>query len=413
MKKSTFWLIITLGFVSLPLISNNSWAIANFARKYGVDCSVCHTVIPKLTATGFRFRAAGFRMPEELGEESKEEFKLKDYFSARIQARYDLKQTKVGSDSTTANQITFKEFTFYPMTGSFGKYFSTMVEMSFASEEPAEIENAYFRINWGKPDSFWSVRFGIFHPFEGFGASDRPLSLSRPLFQTNPAKYDQSTYFKIWGFDQAGLELGYSYKNSFLRFTVFNGLNEEGKPAQGGELQKSSGTPSFNNKDIQVTFTQLLGDTGSGFGAYFYHGNIDLTTGNSANLWKNKYNRFALYANYQIKDKANLLAGYAQGSDHRYDISLNNVKGTFSSKGYFAEGDLYFHEYMGAGIRYDWFDPSSKTSSNEQHAFTAFVNAPLNNGVQFIAEYQNKLVKQGIQPDKTINAFQLRLIVIW
>ncbi len=388
--------------------------MTNFARKYGVECSLCHTVVPRLTPTGFRFRAAGFRMPEEIGEKQKEEFKLKDYFAARIQARWDVKQTKVGSASSTSNQLTFHEFTFYPLSGAFDKTFSSLVEMSFPSGETAEIENAYLRANLGKPESYWSVRAGIFHPFEGFGASDRPMSLSRPLFQTNPANYDQNTYFKIWGFDQAGLEVGYSYKNSFLRLTVFNGINSEGEPAQGGDLQKSDDSPSFNNKDVQFTFTQLLGDTGSGFGAYFYRGAIDLPIGDSEELWKNTFNRYAVYANYEVTGKINLLAGYAGGTDHKFDLLSGMVSSDmFSNKGYYVEGDYLFHEYMGTGLRYDWFDPASAKSDNEQHAITAFLNAPLNNGVQFIAEYQNRSIKQGSIPDKTANAFQLRLIVIW
>ncbi len=300
------------------------------------------------------------------------------------------------------------------MTGSFGKYYSSLVEMSFASEEVAEIENGYLRVNWGKPDSYWSIRFGIFHPFEGFGASDRPLSLARPLFQTTPAKFDQTTYFKIWGYDQAGLEIGYSYKNnSFIRLTIFNGLNSEGEPAQGGGLQKISGSPSFNNKDFQLTFTQLFGDTWSGITAYFYRGSIDLNIADSEELWKNVYNRFAIYANYAVKEKANFLFGYERGNDHKYDILLDAVNGTFVSTGYFVEANYHFHDYMAAGVRYDWFDPSKEKSNNEQRAFTAFANMPLNNGLQFIAEYQNNRLKQGELPDKTNNAFQLRLVLIW
>jgi hypothetical protein len=414
MKKLTVWLFLFFTFFGFYFMSKKSWAIPNFARKYDVECSLCHTVVPKLTPTGFRFRSAGFRMPDELNEKQKGDFKLGDYFSARIQVREDVKQTKEGDSSQTSNQLTFHEFTFYPLAGAFAKHFSSLVEMSFASEETAEIENAYLRVNWGKPESYFSVRGGIFHPFEGFGASDRPMSLSRPLFQTNQAIYDQNTYFKIWGFDQAGIELGYSYKDSYFRLAAFNGINSEGEPAQGGDLQKSDDSPSYNNKDIQFTFTQLLGDSGAGFGAYLYHGSIDLPIGNSNMLWKNTFNRFALYANYEVNEKLNFLAGYAGGNDHKYDLLSNTLSNdTFSNNGYFVEGDYIFNEFMGAGMRYGWFDPSGDINDNEQHAITAFINAPLNNGVQFIAEYQNKSVKQGSLPDINMNNFQIRLIVIW
>jgi len=42
----------------------------------------------------------------------------------------------------------------------------------------------------------------------------------------------------------------------------------------------------------------------------------------------------------------------------------------------------------------------------------AFLNVPLQNGLQFIAEYQNKKTFRGAQPDRTDNVFQIRLIFI-
>jgi len=44
------------------------------------------------------------------------------------------------------------------------------------------IENAYVRYVRGNENAFFTVRAGVFHPFEGFGASDRPLSNARTLF---------------------------------------------------------------------------------------------------------------------------------------------------------------------------------------------------------------------------------------
>ena len=41
--------------------------IPAFARKLNVSCNHCHTTIPRLNRTGYRFRAAGFRLPEDIG----------------------------------------------------------------------------------------------------------------------------------------------------------------------------------------------------------------------------------------------------------------------------------------------------------------------------------------------------------
>ena len=39
-------------------------AMPMFSRKLGVPCETCHTTIPRLNETGYKFRAAGFRFPE-------------------------------------------------------------------------------------------------------------------------------------------------------------------------------------------------------------------------------------------------------------------------------------------------------------------------------------------------------------
>src|SRR5262249_49169055 len=56
-----------------------------FARKYNVSCNYCHTTIPRLNYTGYKFRAAGFRMPDDIGKPETKKFEFGDYISARIQ----------------------------------------------------------------------------------------------------------------------------------------------------------------------------------------------------------------------------------------------------------------------------------------------------------------------------------------
>src|SRR2546426_1657917 len=111
----------------------------------------------------------------------------------------------------TTNAFSFMEFTAYPLTGSLGKYFSSLTELSFSPEDFMEVENAYVRFNYGNADRFLSVRGGVFHPWEGFGASDRPFSNARPLFQTSPISPGGRSVpyvFQPWGLDEVGAEFG-------------------------------------------------------------------------------------------------------------------------------------------------------------------------------------------------------------
>lgn len=235
-KRLVYSLTSIVMFVVGGPISN---AMPNFTRKLGVPCSTCHTTIPRLNQTGYKYRAAGFRFPEEIGKADEKKFELGDFFAARIQARYDTQVTNqpngapvanviggVAGPRTTSNAFSFMELTAYPLTGAWGKYFSSLTEFSFVPEDFMEVENAFVRFNYGNKDRFFSVRGGVFHPWEGFGASDRPFANGRTLFQTSPisAGGRAAPYlYQPWGLDQVGVEFGGDIKNLSLRAAILNG----------------------------------------------------------------------------------------------------------------------------------------------------------------------------------------------
>lgn len=59
MKRKAFLFITTI------LYTTKSFAIAEFAREYSVDCTTCHTMIPSLNETGKSFLRNGFRFSSE------------------------------------------------------------------------------------------------------------------------------------------------------------------------------------------------------------------------------------------------------------------------------------------------------------------------------------------------------------
>ncbi len=408
--KGMWVVLLAVGLVFM--VFREARSMPNFARKYGVGCLTCHNPVPRLNEFGFKFRAAGYRMPDEIGKDVTST-PMTDHFAGRLQARYDLKHSKAASGAaSTSNQLTFHEVTLYPATGSWGKHFSSLIEMSFAPDEFPEIENAYVRYVTGTEDRFFTLRMGIFHPFEGYGASDRPLGLSRPLIQGTPANFNQSTFFKPWGFDQAGFELGYTVNNTAIRFTVFNGLFSEmnkAEPAQGGDLKKEPGSPSYNRKDFQIFVTHLFTDNGGGISAYFYSGSLDLPTGmRTPETFQDTFQRYAIYGSYPVQ-KALILAGYQYGKDKAFNYPASQ---DFNSAGFFGELDYNVSDALWLGGRFDEFDPATKRADNEALAISAFANYSFNNGLQFIGEYKHKSVKQGASAKKVDDTFQLRLIFI-
>jgi hypothetical protein len=447
-------LVVTFLVLVTP---RNASAMPMFARKLGVPCETCHTTIPRLNETGYKFRAAGFRMPEMIGKPEEKKFELGDYFSARIQARYDTQVTNQPNGAGVANTVTggapgsrtrtnafsFMEATLYPVTGSWGKYFASESELSVSPEDVFEIENAYVRVVLGNGKRFFTSRIGVFHPWEGFGASDRPFSNGRTLFQTSPISAGGRAVpyvFQPWGLDEVGLEVGGDINKLSLRVAILGGTfmrwESEAKaflpfPAQTGPwkganqataaLGKPFNSVAHNTPDFSANATYLLHPDGGAITLLYYRGNMATPTkctdgtaigqtdesglvcgvtassssspfgteGNtdfdfSANTaFRNNFDRFAAYVSYPIGKRFLPMAGFNYGRDTNPNLTK------FDSKGAFVEGAFTLSQYVTAGLRYDWFHPKYPTH-NMQWAVTPYVSIPLQNGFQIIGEYQHR-----------------------
>jgi hypothetical protein len=450
-----------------------------FARRFNVSCNFCHTTIPRLNATGYKFRAAGFRMPEDIGKESTKKYEVGDFFSARLQARFDVQKTNQPNGAPVANVVagvpgertttiapSFQEATLYPLTGSFGKYFGALTELSVSPEDFFEVENAYLRFVVGNEDRFFTSRVGVFHPWEGIGASDRPASNGRTLFQTSGLSAGGRGVpyvFQPWGLDEVGAEVGGEFDKLSVRAAILGGTfmrwEQEANafiafPSQTGPWKGANqavpglGKPfnyvSHNTPDFSANVTYTLHENGGGLSLLYYHGNIATPTactdgtligktdaagevcgvtgstatapfgeaGNTdfdftnATAFRNNFDRVGLYAAYPIGKHLLPAVGYDYGRDHNPDGT------TLNSNGAFVEGSYSFSKYATAGARYDWFHPNTSLS-NKQWAFTPFLNVPLQNGFQVITEYQRRDFELPPGASHRHNdTFQLRMIYI-
>ena len=477
MRRLCFLILLFLGVGgALTDVS----AMPMFARKYDVTCAHCHTTIPKLNKTGYKFRAAGFRL-EMLAKEA-EKFELGQNFSARIQMRYDTQATNqpngapiancvngVCGARTTTNALSFMEATLYPLTGSWGKYFASESELSVSPEDVFEIENAYIRIVKGSEETFFTSRFGVFHPWEGFGASDRPYSNARTLFQTTPISAGGRAVpyvFQPWGLDEVGAEVGGDFNNLSLRAAVLSGTimrwEEDPSaflafPAQTGPwkganqalaaLGKPYNAVGHNTPDFSANATYLLHEDGGGVSFIYYHGNAATPThcsdgtaigsgsataenlcgvsatgdvGNTefdftdATAFQNNFDRVAVYGSYPL-GKFLPMAGYQRGRDHTpvspAAFPTNPALQTFNSTGAFVEGAFTVNENVAVGVRYDRFHPNT-ARLNTQWAVTPYVNIPLNNGFQIIGEYQHRDFQLDASHNRQNDTFQVRIIFI-
>ncbi|MBI4925129.1 MAG: hypothetical protein HY843_04320 [Bdellovibrio sp.] len=409
---------LSLIIVGALLCAGSSWAMPNFARKYGVSCSACHTIVPKLNRDGYEFRAAGFRYPTDVGIEEQggnkknpeatasKKFNLGDTFAARIQQRYIYSHTTDPAAAATpmSHDFNFHEFTFYPLTFSWGKYFGSLTEFSLAPDKAFEIENAYVRLAIGSESGWFMAKAGIMHAWEGLGASDRPVGLNRPLFQSEKAT---NASFKLWSMDEQAVEAGYHLATTgttlLTRFS--NGISTT-DPAQGGGFKKAAGTP--DKKSYQFFANQILGDA-SALSLYYYHGAGMAPAAAPTDL--DTFWRMAVYANYFVlPNHLNLLAGYSVGADDHETAAVASSK----NKGWFTEADYHFSDDFAMGVRYETWDPNTQTDNNAKTAGALFANYYVTNGLQILGEYRRVSTENaGGFANKIDDKFEAKAIFIW
>lgn len=388
-------------------------ALPMFGRKYDMSCSVCHAqgVFPRLNDVGFKFRRAGFRLPEEIGMSQKEKFEIGHYFSAAGRDTFHVVMERDTTTGETDHRAAFEpgEFTLYPLTGSLGKYWATQGELAINTEGNVELENSNVRFVYGKEKSFVALKGGVFHALEGYGGSDRPIGLNFPLFMEASTGRDLETLFTMVEPSLLGIEAGYTYKNANLSVALSNSVRPK---VEGDEVEPTHFFSQGNSpKDVQVVFNQLLGTKGSGITLYYYTGGARLpqdpdgfVDGTNTALYPNRFHRGAFFATYYPVERLALLGGASLGRDKFFDTTAGAVSGSFTSWGAFGELNFFPRTGLGLGARYDFFEPGMQARNTEQ-AGSFFVNFTPVDFVQLIFDYQylrNLLDPAGLHDTHTV-----------
>ena len=374
------WLVYAALGITLLLTTTRADALPSFSRKYHMACSGCHDapVVPRLNDVGFKFRRAGFRMPETIGQEEVTDFNLSNYFSAHIALEYSvartLDRTVDPSSSNLDNRLAVNEVSFHPLTGSFQKHWATETEIAFSPAEGVSIENAYIRGAWGGQDLWFESRVGAFHAIEGFGASDRPIGVSYPLFATQGAGRFQDTLFRLVEPTRVGAEAGVQWDNTSLSFFVVNGLTTVAR--EGEVVVTGVPTGGVTREELMVFANQILGPR-SGMSAYWAHGSTrpprdvaGFTAGTNLITWRNDYDRFALFGSVGVGWFTGLMGGEV-GFDNSLDPTSGEVSRARSrSGGAFLEGDFTLAPDIALFTRLDYFDPAASASHNTQKGIT-------------------------------------------
>ncbi|MBI2438421.1 MAG: hypothetical protein HYV36_06380 [Lentisphaerae bacterium] len=282
---------LVLAFVGALLPSKVS-AVANFTRKYGVDCATCHApAVPRLNAFGHEFRKRGFRMEEEIGQSVKPQAykEIGDWASLRLRSGYAVenfddrqKASSSGNSYETRNGFRKPDYTLF-YAGALTKNLSMFTELEWDDVDEVALQ-AYGAWFGGDVDHSYLIRLGQMHTLQriGFGGFDRPTGISTPdvLSSTLTAS---PVPFKI-GNDQRGIDFACNFTPSSRAILgLYNGMDFEGHGAEGNGQGFGD---SDGSKDGLLAIEQMIGE--SGFTLFGYAGQWTQEAGTKVSIGTNK-----------------------------------------------------------------------------------------------------------------------------
>ena len=279
-----FIFVVPLAAAALALAPRPAGALPSWARKYNMNCSGCHyPTVPRLNATGFAFKWAGYRMPADIGTNA-EVKKIEEYLAARGIVRYVY--TKTEKQAADTNSLTLPSASLFA-AGSVGKNYGAFIEFERTPEATIDLIGQIVGV-WGKEKGFGGVRLGQGHMIVGgvVAGFDRPTGILAPLALDEPTT--PGVPFRLAG-DVAGIE----------GFYVFGGMNRTSvqyvnSVAPGGEGMESAS--SATRHDWVVTNQLMLDEAGAALAAVGYFGSVTGLDSLQAGL-KSRYYRLGLSGN--------------------------------------------------------------------------------------------------------------------
>ncbi len=336
--------------------------IPAWARRYSKNCDACHyPVPPRLNAEGQRFKWAGYRYPDAIGEKVEVE-KIQNYVAAgtSVAYEYNKEEGSAATNSFAAPAIAL----FY--AGPVGRNFSGFLELEHGPEN--EIERVLqVSTAWGKETSYGGFRFGQMHNLFEWGVAgfDRPAGISAPTPIDEPLT--GAVPFML-GEHALGVEGYYVAGQNRFSAQVLNGVTPEGE---------IGAADADTKKDFLVTDQFLLDDAGSGVQAVGYYGTVvgldTLAPGQSSHFW-----RVGLTANKIYRD-FELLGGVVYGKDSDLPVVMAFAGNQNKAVGYWVSGQYFVaNAPLALFGRFEFHDPDTEVADNANRRFVLGAVLPIN-----------------------------------
>lgn len=374
--KKLITLTIVISFFGF-MFSFESQAIPTFARKYGFNCSMCHTGFTKLNDFGQRFRDNGYQIPGQQGKE-KTVFEMGPPVSMRLASGLTTDNTDKGSASGfNLYGFDFLAAGVLKKNISFLMIYTPRIDMPTSSflganslnsnaSQTGSLESASLVFSNIIQDAL-NIRVGRFEPGYHVFSSKRSYYLMQPY-----EIFSMTTPTNTFGFDdnQIGIEA-----TGHFRF---------GFKYAAGLVNGTGGNPdNNNNKDVYLNVVQTIGkgdgqSAGQRMGLFVYHGwqpmtlpgNVIGTMGNTNGTGNKTFTRYGATGSFNW-NSLNLQLMYMQGVD---DKVFNTLEPT---QNYLYSGGFIGLDYAGMlnnrlvlSAMYNWIRPPSYDSGRECNAYS-------------------------------------------
>ncbi|MDO8461693.1 MAG: hypothetical protein Q7S98_02415 [Deltaproteobacteria bacterium] len=367
-RGSIVVMVLSFAFLSVG-ISKDAHAVAQWARKYNVNCQTCHTAFPRLSYFGEQFKRNGYQMPEtQDGDETKKKVgenklfidELGNLMGIRISVtpvKVEMNQLTTNGEKKIRTSFGNPDWVQFFVAGSIFKDASIFIE--------PEVQDKSIKTNWFYlgyhnilDTSLLNVKVGKLSPMDNLGQSGRlrmipSLKIATLADFKSGGAYAAAAQEKTLGGgitaansthdDEVSIESPqpsvevYGYQKYFL-YSV--GVTNGSSLSDSNEYKNFFGTLRFD-----IPEGPLVGSNIAGFGYLGWD-----TSNNSRNRQADRFWRTAGSANLRY-DKFDVVALFIYGKDDNWDLLTNleqTTKGISGQVGYLISSNWF------TALQYDW-----------------------------------------------------------
>ncbi len=390
-------LAIATLFVALAPKSSN--AIPAYARRYGVECTTCHSPIPpRLNNVGMLYRRYGLRLPDadangHLEVKNVAATGIGDAMSMSVEFdAHHLGQSSVTpGDNRTSLQM--GEIALVAGTAVGEHYATNLVFLPRNDEGSPEFEAGEVQANYGPAARQLWARAGLTETLLWQKANEGAITLTAPIaFDEGPVGPVGSfggfplglkqTLLEVGGV-QAGLDRG-RLQATMVSASILNGVTQD--PAS-GEVTAAP-NHSSNGVDVLLQATELLGDRHT-LGLVYYDGRTsDVTTG-----FSDQFYRFGVVGSTTPIERVELVGGLVSGKDKSSEPGVGSVK----MLGGYGEINVEIVPHWIGVYRFDQADPNTDVGGDLRRAHTFSTSAQILDNMFLVLEYQQRM-EGGLKP---------------